>query len=70
MLVINVLNKFSSSAKQLDELTDFFTFLKTEYSVLFHYVPNCLLSLFAVVDRLIEHCTVIKSYFLAKVKKT
>jgi hypothetical protein len=63
MLVIKVLNKFSSSAKQLDELTDFFIFLKIEYSILFHHIHNRLLSMFAAVDRLTEHWTAIKLGF-------
>jgi hypothetical protein len=66
MLVIKVFNEFSSSAKKLDELKDFFIFLETEYSVLLRLVPTRFLSLFAAVDKLLKNWTVIKSYFFSQ----
>jgi hypothetical protein len=62
MLVIKTFSEFSSSAKKLDELKDFFVFLETEYSVVLPHVTTRFLSLSAAVDRLVlKNWTVIKS---------
>jgi hypothetical protein len=63
MLVIKGFYEFSSSAKKLDELKDFFIFVENEYSFLLCHVPTNFLGLFATVDRLLRNWTVIKSYF-------
>jgi hypothetical protein len=54
MLVIKVLNEFSSSVKKLDELEDLLTFLETEYSALPRHGPTYLLIKFVAVGGLLK----------------
>ncbi|XP_043381024.1 uncharacterized protein LOC114021903 isoform X1 [Chelonia mydas] len=65
-LVIKVFSEFSSSAKNVSELKEFFDFLETDYSEILRHVPTHFLTLFTAVDRLLKHWPALKSYFVKK----
>nr|XP_005313440.1 uncharacterized protein LOC101943458 isoform X1 [Chrysemys picta bellii]XP_005313442.1 uncharacterized protein LOC101943458 isoform X1 [Chrysemys picta bellii] len=65
-LVIKVFSEFSSSAKNISELKEFFDFLETEYSEILRHVPTRFVTLFTAVDRLLKHWPALKSYFVNK----
>uniref|UniRef100_H3AA92 DUF4371 domain-containing protein n=1 Tax=Latimeria chalumnae TaxID=7897 RepID=H3AA92_LATCH len=65
-LVIKVYSEFSSSAKKISELKEFFNFIETEYSEILRHVPTRFLTLLAAVDRLLKNWPVLKSYFVSQ----
>ncbi|CAM5148887.1 unnamed protein product [Eretmochelys imbricata] len=65
-LVIKVFSEFSSSAKNISELKEFFDFLETDYSEILRHVPTHFLTLFTAVDRILKHWPALKSYFVKK----
>lgn len=64
--VIEVFSEFSSSAKKLAELKDFFNFMETDYVQLLGHSRIRFLTLFPAVDRILQSWPVLKSYFISK----
>nr|XP_005291182.1 uncharacterized protein LOC101937720 [Chrysemys picta bellii] len=68
-LVIKVFSEFSSSAKNISELKEFFDFVETEYSEILYQLPKRFLTLFTAIDRLLKNWPALKSYFVNKGKE-
>lgn len=65
-LVLKVFAEFSSSAKNLQTLKDFCTFVEVEYSTILRHVPTRFLSFYPAVDKLLLNWPALKSYFLSE----
>lgn len=65
-LVIEVFSEFSSSAKNIAELKEFFIFMETDYIQLLGHSRIRFLTLFPAIDRILQSWPVLKSYFLSK----
>lgn len=63
MLIIKLYNYFSSSAKRVSQLKDFFDFVNQEYSTLLRHVPTRWLSLKPAIDRLLQNLPAVISFF-------
>lgn len=64
--VMRVFSEFSSSAKNVSTLHDFFDFLNSDYIELLRYTPTRFLTLFPVIDRVLSSWSALKLYFLEK----
>lgn len=62
-LVLKIYSEFSSSAKRVAELKEFFEFMDTEYVQLLGHVSVRFLTLLPALDRILASWDVLKSYF-------
>jgi hypothetical protein len=60
-LLIKVFNEFSTSAKKVEELKEFYAFMDSKYRDLLRHVPTRWLSLLPALNRLISSWPVLKS---------
>lgn len=64
-LILKTFGHFSSQAKRVKELKDFFNFVDLEYKAILRHVPTRWLSLYPAVERILAVFPALKSYFLS-----
>ena len=65
-LVLKIYSEFSSSAKNVANLTSFFDFVEMEYHDVLRHVPTRWLSLLPAVERVLHSWPALRAYFLSE----